>query len=96
MFESRSLIRLLSFVNIFLSSRKLEILLLQPAKHAGPLPTLTGRTRRTADAIRAEEGNLRYDYFFSESDPETVLLIDNGASQEDVPTTGETFTENSY
>lgn len=52
---------------------------------------MTGRTRRTADAIRAEEGNLRYDYFFSESDPETVLLIDNGASQEDVPTTGETF-----
>ena len=36
----------------------------------------------TADAIRAEEGNLRYDYFFSAADPETVLLIDSWASQE--------------
>jgi len=36
----------------------------------------------TADAIRAEEGNLRYDYFFSASDPETVLLIDSWANQE--------------
>ena len=36
----------------------------------------------TADAIRAEEGNLRYDYFFSSADPETVLLIDSWASQE--------------
>jgi quinol monooxygenase YgiN len=36
----------------------------------------------TADAIRAEEGNLRYDYFFSASDPETVLLIDSWVSQE--------------
>ena len=36
----------------------------------------------TADAIRAEEGNIRYDYFFSASDPETVLLIDSWASQE--------------
>ena len=35
----------------------------------------------TADAIRAEEGNLKYDYFFSEDDPETVLLIDSWASQ---------------
>lgn len=32
-------------------------------------------------AIRAEEGNLRYDYFFSKDDPETVLLIDSWASQ---------------
>ena len=30
----------------------------------------------TADAIRAEEGNLRYDYFLPMNDPETVLLID--------------------
>ena len=30
----------------------------------------------TAALIRAEEGNERYDYFFSMSDPETVLLID--------------------
>ena len=29
-----------------------------------------------ADAIRAEEGNLRYQYFFPVDDPETVLLID--------------------
>ena len=35
----------------------------------------------TADAIRAEKGNLRYDYFFSKEDPETVLLIDSWASQ---------------
>lgn len=26
--------------------------------------------------IRAEEGNLRYEYFFPMDDPETVLLID--------------------
>ena len=36
----------------------------------------------TADAIRKEEGNLRYEYFISASDPETVLLIDSWASQE--------------
>ena len=36
----------------------------------------------TAAAIRAEEGNLRYDYFYSASDPETVLLIDSWVSQE--------------
>lgn len=30
----------------------------------------------TAGRIRAETGNLRYEYFFSMSDPETVLLID--------------------
>ena len=30
----------------------------------------------TAALIRAEEGNERYDYFLSLSDPETVLLID--------------------
>lgn len=30
----------------------------------------------TAEAIRKEEGNLRYDYFFTMMDPETVLLID--------------------
>ena len=27
-------------------------------------------------AIRAEEGNLRYEYYLSIDDPETVLLID--------------------
>ena len=36
----------------------------------------------TVAAIRAEEGNLRYDYFFSAEDPETVLLIDSWTSQE--------------
>ena len=30
----------------------------------------------TAAAIRAEEGNERYEYFFPANDPETVLLID--------------------
>ncbi|MCR5412393.1 MAG: antibiotic biosynthesis monooxygenase [Patescibacteria group bacterium] len=28
------------------------------------------------DRIRAEEGNEKYEYFFSMDDPETVLLID--------------------
>ena len=35
----------------------------------------------TAKAIRAEKGNLRYDYFFPATDPETVLLIDSWDSQ---------------
>ncbi len=30
----------------------------------------------TADAIRREEGNIKYDYFFPMADPEAVLLID--------------------
>ena len=30
-----------------------------------------------ADAIRAEEGNLKYQYFQPLDDPETVLLIDS-------------------
>ena len=30
----------------------------------------------TVDAIRAEKGNLRYEYFFPKNDSETVLLID--------------------
>ena len=36
----------------------------------------------TVDAIRAEPGSLRYEYFFPMNDPETVLLIDSWASQE--------------
>ena len=32
--------------------------------------------------IRAEDGNLRYDYFFPMDDPETVLLIDQWRDQE--------------
>ena len=35
----------------------------------------------TADLIRAEEGNLRYQYFFPMNDPETVLLIDSWKDQ---------------
>ena len=36
----------------------------------------------TADKIRAEKGNIRYEYFLPMSDPETVLLIDAWESQE--------------
>ena len=32
-------------------------------------------------AIRAEEGNERYEYFFPMDDPETVLLIDRWRDQ---------------
>ena len=35
----------------------------------------------TAAAIRAEEGNLRYEYFVPLDDPETVLLIDSWRDQ---------------
>jgi quinol monooxygenase YgiN len=35
----------------------------------------------TVAAIRAEEGNLRYSYFFPMDDPETVLLIDQWRDQ---------------
>lgn len=34
------------------------------------------------DRIRAEEGNLRYEYFFPMDDGETVLLIDAWESRE--------------
>lgn len=34
------------------------------------------------DAVRAEEGNERYEYFFPMDDPETVLLIDRWQDQE--------------
>lgn len=33
------------------------------------------------DAIRAESGNLRYEYFFPMDDDETVLLIDSWTDQ---------------
>ena len=36
----------------------------------------------TVDAIRAEEGNLRYEYYQSLDDPATILLIDSWANQE--------------
>ncbi len=35
----------------------------------------------TADAIRGEEGNLRYEYFQPLDDPETILLIDSWRDQ---------------
>ena len=35
-----------------------------------------------ADAIRAEKGNLRYQYFQPLDDPETILLIDSWENQE--------------
>ena len=35
----------------------------------------------TVDKIRAEKGNLRYEYYISIDDPETVLLIDSWADQ---------------
>ena len=36
----------------------------------------------TVAAIRAEDGNLRYEYYVSMDDPETVLLIDSWENQE--------------
>ena len=36
----------------------------------------------TVEAIRAEDGNLRYEYYQSLDDPETILLIDSWVSQE--------------
>lgn len=38
--------------------------------------------RGIVDAIRAEEGNERYEYFFPMEDEETVLLIDRWKDQE--------------
>ena len=35
----------------------------------------------TVAAIRREDGNLRYEYFFPMDDPETVLLIDQWRDQ---------------
>lgn len=35
----------------------------------------------TVERIRAEQGNLRYAYYVSLEDPETVLLIDSWADQ---------------
>jgi len=36
----------------------------------------------TVAAIRAEEGNKKYEYFYPKNDPETVLLIDSWKNQE--------------
>ena len=35
----------------------------------------------TVAAIRAEDGNVRYEYFFPMDEPETVLLIDQWRDQ---------------
>ena len=35
----------------------------------------------TVDKIRAEKGNLRYEYYVSLDDPETVLLVDSWTDQ---------------
>ena len=34
------------------------------------------------DRVRAESGNLKYEYFYPMDDPETVLLIDRWENQE--------------
>lgn len=39
-------------------------------------------SRGIADAIRAEDGNEKYEYFIPMSDPETMLLIDSWRDQE--------------
>ena len=38
-------------------------------------------TGGTVQEIRAEAGNIRYEYFFPMDDPETVLLIDSWKDQ---------------
>lgn len=38
----------------------------------------------TADLIRNEDGNIRYEYFFPFNDPETVLLIDMWKDQKSI------------
>ena len=38
-------------------------------------------SRGTVAAIRAESGNLRYEYYQSFDDPETILLIDSWGDQ---------------
>ena len=43
----------------------------------------------TADAIRAEDGNMRYEYFQPMDDPETVLSSTAGATRK--PSTPTTF-----
>lgn len=39
-------------------------------------------TSGTVDAIRKEQGNLKYEYFIPWDDPETVLLIDSWENQQ--------------
>lgn len=40
----------------------------------------------TVEKIRAEEGNMRYEYYQSLDDPETVLLIDSWKDQKSIDT----------
>ena len=40
----------------------------------------------TVDSIRAEEGNIRYEYYISLDDPQTVLLIDSWRDQAAIDT----------
>ncbi len=40
------------------------------------------RASGLVDKIRAEKGNLRYEYFLPPDDPETVLLIDAWENEE--------------
>ena len=40
------------------------------------------RASGLADRVRAEKGNLRYEYFLPMDDPETVLLIDAWEDEE--------------
>ena len=39
------------------------------------------RATGTVDAIRAQEGNLRYEYYQPLDDPDSLLLVDQWASQ---------------
>ena len=41
-------------------------------------------TGGTVTAIRAEAGNLRYEYYQPLDDPETILLIDSWENQESI------------
>lgn len=34
-----------------------------------------------ADAVRKEDGCIRYDYYFSEKDPDEILLVEEWESQ---------------
>lgn len=38
----------------------------------------------TVDLIRKEENNLRYEYYPSSEDPETILIIDSRKDQESI------------
>ncbi len=40
----------------------------------------------TVNDIRAEDGNIRYEYFFPMEDTETVLLIDSWKDQKSIDT----------